>query len=111
MNVKVIKSALMKIFKKTMNYLGVYMILNTERYEYLIYTWGYGVEFKDLYGEPITYACPEIKRRITEALLMDERIIDVTDFEFDYSNKGEIHTSFTVNTIYGDLEEETVVNN
>ena len=38
----------------------VYKILNTERYQYLIYSWNYGVELLDLFGEPVTYVCPEI---------------------------------------------------
>lgn len=88
---------------------AIFMILNVERYDYLIYTWDYGVELKDLFGEPVTYACPEIERRITEALLMDERIIEVNEFDFDYSKKGIIHATFTVSTIFGDIEEEMVV--
>lgn len=89
---------------------AVFMILNTERYDYLIYSWEYGIELKDLFGEPVTYVCPEIERRVSEALLMDERIVEVNEFEFDYSEKGIIHTTFIVSTIYGDLEEEMVVN-
>ena len=89
---------------------AIFMILNTERYDYLIYTWDYGVELKDLYGEPVTYACPEIERRVTEALMMDERIVDVNTFEFDYSKKGIIHVTFVVDTLYGDIQEEMAVN-
>lgn len=89
---------------------AIFMILNTERYDYLIYSWDYGVELKDLYGEPVSFACPEIERRISEALMMDERIVDVNSFDFDYSEKGIIHVTFTVDTLYGDIQEETVVN-
>lgn len=89
---------------------AIFMTLNTERYDYLIYSWDYGVEFKDLFGEPVTFACPEIERRISEALMMDERIVDVNSFDFDYSKKGIIHVTFTVDTLYGDIQEETVVN-
>lgn len=88
---------------------AIFMILNTERYDYLIYSWDYGVELKDLFGEPVTYACPEIERRVTEALTMDERILDVNSFEFDYSKRGVIHVTFTIDTLYGDVEEELVV--
>lgn len=89
---------------------AIFMVLNTERYEYVIYSWEYGIELKDLYGEPVTYACPEIERRAKEALMMDERILDVHTFDFDTSVKGKIHTTFIVDTIYGDIETETVVN-
>lgn len=88
----------------------IYKILNTERYQYIIYSWNYGIETLDLFGEPISYVCPEIERRIIEALTQDDRIESVDNFEFDYSEKGKLHVTFSVHTIYGDLEEERVVN-
>ena len=88
----------------------IYKILNTERYQYIIYSWDYGIETVDLYGEPISYVCPEIERRIIEALTQDDRIESVDNFEFDYSEKGKLHVTFSVHTIYGDLEEERAVN-
>ena len=88
----------------------IYKILNTERYQYIIYSWDYGIETLDLYGEPISYVCPEIERRITEALIQDDRIESVDNFEFDYSEKGKLLVKFCVHTIYGDLEEERAVN-
>ena len=87
----------------------IYKILNTERYQYLIYSWNYGVEFADLFGEPTSYVCSEIQRRITEALLQDDRIETVSDFEFDISAKHEMVCTITVHTIFGDVEEEKVV--
>ncbi|MDL2301337.1 DUF2634 domain-containing protein [Lachnospiraceae bacterium OttesenSCG-928-D06] len=89
---------------------AVFRILNTERYQYLIYSWNYGIETLDLYGEPVTWVCPELERRITEALSVDSRITSVTDFEHDTSVKGVIHTTFTVHTIFGDIEAEREVN-
>lgn len=89
---------------------AVFRILNTERYQFIIYPWYYGIETLDLYGEPVTWVCPELERRITEALMIDDRISGVTDFEHDLSVKGIINTSFTVHTIYGDLKAEREVN-
>lgn len=88
---------------------AIFMILNTERYEYLIHSWDYGIELKDLYGEPVSYVCPEIERRVTEALLMDDRITDVNDFEFDYSEKNTVDVTFIVETLYGNIPEELKV--
>lgn len=88
----------------------IYKILNTERYQYIIYSWDYGIETLDLFGEPISYVCPEIERRITEALLQDDRIESIDSFEFDYSKKGILIVTFCVHTIYGDIEEERAVN-
>ena len=89
---------------------AIFRILNTERYQFIIYPWYYGIETIDLYGEPVTYVCPELERRITEALLIDTRIISVTDFEFDLEVKGVVHAMFTVNTIYGEIKADKGVN-
>ena len=88
----------------------IYKILNTERYQYLIYSWNYGIELADLFGEPISYVCPEVKRRITEALIQDDRINSVDDFEFDTSERKTVKVKFTAHTIFGDIQEEKVVN-
>lgn len=88
---------------------AIFMILNTERYRYLIYSWDYGIELVDLYGMPVDYCVAEIERRVTEALLMDDRIIEVADFDFDIQEKRTIKVTFVVYTIYGDADVERVV--
>ena len=88
---------------------AIYFILNTERYEYLIYSWDYGVEFTDLIGQPHSYVIPEVERRITEALTQDDRIESVTDFTFERV-KNKLHVTFTVVTIFGNIESEVSVN-
>ena len=87
---------------------AIYLILNIERYDYLIYSWDYGIELNDLYGQPIPFVLPELKRRITEALLQDTRIAGVDNFSFE-TTKGKVHATFTISTIYGDIEAEKVV--
>lgn len=87
---------------------AVYKILNTERYEYPIYSWNYGIELKDLFGQPTPWVYPELERRITEALTWDDRINSVTDFEFE-NFRNDVHAKFTVNTIYGSYEDDLVV--
>lgn len=91
-------------------YQVIYKILNTERYEHIIYSWNYGVELLDLYGEPITYVCSEVQRRITEALVQDDRIISVDNFEFDLTERKTIKVNFIVHTIFGDVQTEKAVN-
>ena len=73
---------------------AVYKILNTERYEYRIYSWNYGVELKDLIGLPVWYVVPLIEIRITEAVMQDDRTKSVDSFEFDTSKKGVVHVTF-----------------
>ena len=89
---------------------AIYKILSTERYQYIMYSWNYGIELLDLYGEPVSYVCPELERRITEALTWDDRIQSVDNFEFNISKKGEILVTFTAHTVFGDVVAEKVVN-
>jgi hypothetical protein len=88
---------------------AIYLILNTERYEYLIYSWDYGIESTDLIGQPVSFVMPELKRRITEALMQDTRITGVDNFQFS-NQKGKVQASFTVSTIFGEVNAEKVVN-
>lgn len=81
---------------------AVYLALNVERYDYLIYSWNYGVELADLFGQPTNYVCAVLPGRIREALLQDDRITDVDSFSF-LRKRGVITTSFTVHTKYGDF--------
>ena len=50
----------------------------------------------------------EIKRLIKEALTQDDRIDDVTDFNF-YSNNNSLNVNFKVKTVAGTIEIEKVV--
>lgn len=87
---------------------AVYLILSTERYDWLIYSWNYGREFRELIGQPKEFALPEIKRSISEALLQDDRITAVDGFEFSAGKKA-VHVAFIVHSIFGDMEVETDV--
>jgi len=87
---------------------AIYLILNIERYDYLIYSWNYGIELKDLFGQPTFYVMAELERRITEALMVDSRITAVDNFEITREGK-KVHAKFTVHTIFGNVEAEKVV--
>lgn len=87
---------------------AVFKILFTERYQYEIYNWEYGMELRDLFGRAKSYVIPEIKKRIEEALLVDDRIKAVTDFEFS-GGKNVLEVRFKVHTIFGTLEIERQV--
>lgn len=81
---------------------AIIKIINTERYEYEIYSWDYGIELKDLFGEQIPYVMSEVKQRITDAVLADDRIEAVEDFEVERTGKHEVHCIFTAVTVQGD---------
>jgi hypothetical protein len=88
---------------------AVYIMLNIERYQYLIYSFDFGVELQDLIGEPIDYIEAELERRISDCLEQDDRITEVIDFEFGKSDIDKLLVSFNVNTIYGIIEESLEV--
>lgn len=88
---------------------AIYKVLNTERYEYPIYSFYYGVEFENLIGKDKMYVEIELKRRITECLLRDDRISNVDNFIFE-SNGDSLLCTFDVHSIYGDLTVSQEVN-
>jgi len=81
---------------------AIMCILLTERYEYLIYSWNYGIELNSLIGRSGLTINSELRRIITEALMADDRILSVEDFSFDWIDRKTVNASFTVRTIYGD---------
>lgn len=87
---------------------AAYKILNTERYKYGMYSWDYGIELEDLFGMDIDLVIAKLPNRIKEALTQDDRIIDVTDFEFK-KGRNELTVNFVINTNIGKIEAEKVV--
>lgn len=89
---------------------AAYKILNTERGENEIYRGQYGVEIDDLFGLPMAYVVAELDRRITEALLTDDRISGVGNFAFSIPKKGILHVSFLITSIYADEVGDITIN-
>jgi len=88
---------------------AIHLILSTERYESYIYNWYYGVELDSLIGKDRDFVKSELKRRIAEALLEDDRIIDVTDFDITF-DKDKANVIFLVETNIGDININWEVN-
>lgn len=86
----------------------VFCSLNTERFDWLIYSWNYGVELKGLFGKPLGLVKAKIKKRIKEALQQDDRIQNVDTFSFE-SNGRILHVKFMVHTTLGEIEAEKEV--
>jgi len=81
----------------------VYKTLMTDRYKYEIYNWNYGVEFDDLIGKSKEFVKAELPRRIEDALIVDDRVEEVTDFEFIDIDKTALEVKFIVKTNIGDV--------
>lgn len=87
---------------------AIHKQLSTEKYEYPIYSFGYGIAWKELIGKERPYVRAEMKRMIQEALLRDDRIREVDGFEFSFHG-DTCQCSFLVSSIYGDIKIEKEV--
>lgn len=89
-------------------------ILKTEKFKFKIYETGetneYGVTLLELInkGYPIYFVQSEIQREITEALLINPEINDISSFIFTRETRGLVVT-FTVDSIYGSTESEVIL--
>ncbi|MHB8065020.1 MAG: DUF2634 domain-containing protein [Ruminiclostridium sp.] len=88
---------------------AIYKVLNTEKYEYPIYSFNYGIELENLIGMDAIYVKIEIKRRVQECLLQDERITSVDNFVFAVTGDALLCT-FDVVSIYGEIAITKEVN-
>lgn len=86
----------------------IYFMLNIEAGQFLIYGDDVGIETIDLFGKPTSYVVAVLESRIEQALSQDERIESIDNFEYEVDH-GKIHLTFTVKSIYGDIDSETVV--
>lgn len=90
---------------------AIYKILQTDRFYYLIYSWDYGLEKENLFGQSVDVLKSELERIITEALLIDERITEIMDFKLNMVDKRTAAAEFTAVSIFGEVpisEEVTV---
>lgn len=79
----------------------IYCVLRTERYMWEIYSRNHGIELSDLFGREKKFVMPQLSRRITDALIQDDRITGVYGFKFESIGHGAFTVDFTVETIYG----------
>lgn len=82
----------------------------TPRFRCLIYDSQYGSEIEETIAAKDAdedYIRATAEGFVKDALLPDTRIIDISDFEFDFANDAA-HIKFTAETIFGqtDVEED-----
>lgn len=87
---------------------AIYKVLSTEKYEYPIYSFDYGIAWKELIGEEAAYVRAEMKRMIEEALQQDGRILEIDGFTFEFY-EDVCKCTFEVQSIYGNIEIEKEV--
>ena len=88
----------------------VWCCLHSERYRYPIYSWQYGVEYEQYFGETLTsdYLNGDCKTETEEALKVNPWIIGVTNFSAEMDG-SRLHISFTLETDFGDAEVDEYV--
>ena len=84
-------------------------ILLTDRFSYVIYDGNYGQDFKLLIGRPYEYVITDFPRMVKEALLVDERILEVSNFRFSKIAVDSVQAIFDVRTIYSETTHSQVV--
>lgn len=88
---------------------SVYKILNTERQSKLIYNQDYGVELQRFIGQDEDLVKSDLQRTITEALLTDDRILEVKDFTLSPLESNLITINFSVISVFGDISLKSEV--
>lgn len=84
---------------------AIFILLSVERFDYKIHSYDYGVELEELIGKRRGYVEADIRRRLNEALMQDDRITGTTDFRFS-TDRESVTVEFTVQTIFGNIPIE-----
>lgn len=84
-------------------------ILRTERFVFPIYDDQYGNDFIELIGKDMPYAKNEVQRMINEALLGDDRVVNVNVDDIEEVDAASLEVKVTVETIFGDFDTEIEV--
>lgn len=84
----------------------VFKCLETNRFDYFIYDGDFGQEFA--YGLDRNVFMAEIKRWVTEALMQDDRILGIENFQMETNGDTALLT-FEVDSIYGSYTETRTV--
>ena len=79
---------------------AIYCILNTIRYENIIYSHNYGSEVNSAIGLDYDLAKAEVKRYISEAILADDRFIEIQNYTTEKLTSDSMLISFDVLTEY-----------
>ena len=82
----------------------IYKALATERYQYLVYSWQYGIEIKPFIGlvMVVQERISELKRMITECLMVNPYILSINDISFSQEGRKATVT-IDLTTVYGEV--------
>ena len=81
---------------------AVEVVVNVERFKWQIYTPNYGTDYDGLLGTEPGYAASELRRRLEDAFLPDNRILGIRDYAYTFKDVS-LTVTFTVDTVFGDV--------
>lgn len=85
---------------------AVEIILQVERYYFQIYSANFGVNLNELIGQEYGFVCSELKRRINDSFVPDNRILNTSNWVFSQLGPDDnLTVSFVVHTVYGNIPE------
>ena len=87
---------------------SVEIALNVERFRWQIYNTNFGNELNELIGDDSDYIQSEFPRMVNDALSVDDRVVDTSDYVFTV-NGDSMTVSFIVTTVFGQLAEEMAI--
>jgi len=79
-------------------------ILRTEYDSEDYWVTDYGILLEDLIGQSPSVIRATLPQRITDALMQDDRVLDVANFEVADDTSDTMAWTFLVSTIHGDME-------
>ena len=81
---------------------AVEVIVNVERFKWQIYTPNFGTDYGGLLGTDPGYAASELRRRLEDAFLPDNRILGIKDYAYTFRDVS-LTVTFTALTVFGDV--------
>lgn len=87
---------------------AVEIIVNVERFRWQIYTPNFGVELDGLLGTEPGFAASELRRRLEDAFLPDNRILGISEFTYEF-REGALAAAVTVDTVFGPVQANVEV--
>ena len=79
---------------------AVEVIVNVERFKWQIYTPNFGTDYDGLLGTEPGYAASELRRRLEDAFLPDNRILGIEEYSYTFKDVS-LTVSFTARTVFG----------
>ena len=98
-----------KVDEKQAMIQAVDKILQTERLVYPIYSDQYGNDLNDLIGKDMGYAKVEVDRMLKEALLADDRVVEVDIDAVNEKSRDTLEVKGTCLTVYGNINIDSEV--